>query len=178
MGNTYVITQVPGRVMKELLENGISAWPNFDGRWPIISGCKFKFDPEQPPGSRIVEDSFMTDQDTPVDNDKMYSLAIDTFLSHGKDGFHAMLDDSVVKCKDYENLPYVSDCIKNCLSLFRKPTAELETLTGRKSAILQTYLKAFDTSLDNRDPESGYIKIEVQAKDRIINVGTAIEHKD
>ena len=46
MGNTYVIVQVPGKIMKNLLENGISAWPNFDGRWPIFSGCKFNFDPE------------------------------------------------------------------------------------------------------------------------------------
>ena len=74
----------------------------------------------------------MTDKDVPIEMDKMYSLAVDTFLSHGKDGFGAILNDSVVKCKDYENLPHVCDNIKNCLSLFRKPNAELSELSERK----------------------------------------------
>jgi 5'-nucleotidase len=42
-----------GKTFKEALENGVSKWPGFDGRWPCVSGIKFKFDPERPAFDRI-----------------------------------------------------------------------------------------------------------------------------
>jgi 5'-nucleotidase len=51
--------RVTGKVMHQILENGLSMYPKYDGRWPVVSGMKFKFDPEQPVGSRVILDSFV-----------------------------------------------------------------------------------------------------------------------
>jgi len=36
-----------------MLENGVSGYPKFEGRFPQVSGVRFKFDPRKPPGQRI-----------------------------------------------------------------------------------------------------------------------------
>ena len=41
------------------MENGVSKYPNYDGRFPNISGFKFKFDPGQKPGERVLKDSLV-----------------------------------------------------------------------------------------------------------------------
>jgi 5'-nucleotidase len=44
-----VVAQMTGKTFKEALENGVSQYPNYDGRFPVVSGVKFSFDPEKPP---------------------------------------------------------------------------------------------------------------------------------
>ena len=44
-----VVKRIPGHVLIKILENGISKYPMYDGRWPVFSGLKFSFDPEKPP---------------------------------------------------------------------------------------------------------------------------------
>jgi 5'-nucleotidase len=39
--------KVPGRTMHHILENGLSFYPKYDGRWPCTSGLKFHFDPDR-----------------------------------------------------------------------------------------------------------------------------------
>lgn len=46
-----------GKLYKEVLENGISNYPKYDGRWPVTSGIMFEFDPSKEKGQRIVEGS-------------------------------------------------------------------------------------------------------------------------
>jgi 5'-nucleotidase len=46
--------KITGAILREVLENGVSLWPSYDGRWPITSGIKFEFDAERPPGERII----------------------------------------------------------------------------------------------------------------------------
>ena len=36
------------------LENGVSQYPNCDGRFPQVSGIGFTFDDKLPPGKRIL----------------------------------------------------------------------------------------------------------------------------
>ena len=52
-----------GTCFIEALENGVSMWPKFDGRWPCVSGIKFKFDPNRPIGQRILRDSITDEND-------------------------------------------------------------------------------------------------------------------
>jgi len=78
--------------MRDILECGISMWPKMDGRWPLTSGMKFKFDPEREVGQRILPESFLiADTDEPVDLDKEYILASKYYISTGKDGYSAFL---------------------------------------------------------------------------------------
>jgi len=42
-----VVRSIPGYIFKQLLENAISKYPNYSGRFPNISGAKFTFDPQK-----------------------------------------------------------------------------------------------------------------------------------
>lgn len=50
MSDHVVTLKLPGKILKGILENAISNWPQFDGRWPMTSGLKFEFDPRRPAG--------------------------------------------------------------------------------------------------------------------------------
>lgn len=57
--------------MLNILENGVSAWPMYDGRFPLVSGVKFKFDGRKPVGSRVEGGSLVTDEGKPVEMEKL-----------------------------------------------------------------------------------------------------------
>lgn len=176
MGNTFTTVKVPGRVMLALLENGVSNWPKYDGRWPIFAGCKFQFDPEKEAGNRIVPDSFVDENDVPVDLEKLYSLAIDSFLSKGKDGFSAILDPAVIK-SDSEIVELgVVDMIKNWLNNFKKSNEEIQKMSDNKKAFLNKQLEVMNTSIENRDSDTGWIKIQPRTSGRVICINGSIEH--
>lgn len=41
--------KMKGSLIVATIENGLSAYPKYEGRFPCISGLKCKFDPERPP---------------------------------------------------------------------------------------------------------------------------------
>ena len=41
MVDKIVKKKMSGKILKEILENGISAWPSLEGRYLTISGVKF-----------------------------------------------------------------------------------------------------------------------------------------
>jgi len=47
---------ISGSQVLSCLENGVSQWPKLEGRFPQVSGIKFKFDGQKSPGSRICHD--------------------------------------------------------------------------------------------------------------------------
>ena len=40
------LLKIPGDILLQLLENGVSKWPTLDGRFLSVSGLKFSFDPD------------------------------------------------------------------------------------------------------------------------------------
>lgn len=56
-----------------------------------MSGIRFKFDPRQPPKSRIVAGSVVVNGD-PLDLNKKYSMATKEYVASGKDGFDCLLE--------------------------------------------------------------------------------------
>ena len=97
-----------GRLFKQVLENGVSLYPKYDGRWPVISGISFTFDPEQEAGNRIVEDSMKDADGNPFEMDKTYTVALMHFFTAGKDGNEALLDPSVRNhCPDIDDAPTI-----------------------------------------------------------------------
>ena len=87
LNDKIVQVNVPGRLLIGLIENSLSLYPKYEGRFPVVSGLQFEFDPEKPPGSRVIEDSFRDVYDELIDPDKIYSVATPFFLAEGKDGF-------------------------------------------------------------------------------------------
>lgn len=54
-----VLTSVPGSVIVDVLEHGVSKWEETDGRFIHFSGVRYSFDPDQPVGHRITEASIL-----------------------------------------------------------------------------------------------------------------------
>ena len=71
----------------------MSAWPKYDGRYPCVSGCRFKFDPSKEPGNRINLEDVDTESG-PLDPTKEYKVAMKSYLAQGKDGY-TMLRDGI-----------------------------------------------------------------------------------
>ena len=84
-----------GYNLKNTLENGINMWPKYDGRWPQVSGLKFKFDPRKPANERIIDGSLTNEEGDPILMDKQYTLATKYYISTGKDGYSSFLDPGV-----------------------------------------------------------------------------------
>ncbi len=79
-----------GHTLIKALENGIGAWPQCEGRFPVTSGIKFQFDPTKPQGSRIILNSIKDDTDQAIDLNKRYSVAVGSNLLLGKDGYEVL----------------------------------------------------------------------------------------
>lgn len=51
------VVELTGAQVLQALENGVSAFPNMEGRFPCLHGVRFEFDPLEPAGSRVVPGS-------------------------------------------------------------------------------------------------------------------------
>lgn len=65
----YVVRRrMKGRLIVAAIENGLSMYPKYEGRFPCTSGLKCQFDPEKPAHERVLADSiFMEDDGSPLD---------------------------------------------------------------------------------------------------------------
>lgn len=99
----------------EVLENGVSQWPKHEGRFPIISGFSFSFNPKNKPGYRILEISV---DGKPIDEKKIYTIASKPYISiFGKDGYDCFIGTKLITP--------LEECIINSVSLYNY----LETLS-------------------------------------------------
>lgn len=90
MNDETVAVQLTGRQLLAALENSVSKYPSFDGRFCQVSGIQFDFDPSQPPGQRIVMDSVKCRQGEdlkPLDLEYSYKTALKSFMLMGRDGY-------------------------------------------------------------------------------------------
>lgn len=87
--NPIVKVEIPGRVLRQAIEHGLSrvAEDKEDGRFPQVSGIRYSFDARRPAGARLVE---ITAAGQPLDDGRVYTLATNTYLLSGGDGY-AML---------------------------------------------------------------------------------------
>jgi 5'-nucleotidase len=94
-----LVLECTGAQVVVALENGVSQWPKLEGRFPQVSGIKFKFDPSKPPGQRIVPGSVYTTatgkEPEPLEDDKKYKVAVTEYLAAGKDGFDVFAASTV-----------------------------------------------------------------------------------
>ena len=80
MPDKVIVVKMLGSTFKDALENGVSAWPKLDGRFPCISGLKFSCDPSKDPGHRIIFEEIET-ASGPLDPNKEYTVAMKAFLA-------------------------------------------------------------------------------------------------
>jgi 5'-nucleotidase len=83
-GNVVCTLAVPGRVILEALEHGVSRLPASAGQFPQVSGLTFGVDPGSPAGRRVAN---VRVGGVPLDLERVYTLAIPDFLLNGGDGY-------------------------------------------------------------------------------------------
>jgi len=87
--NVPLTTEVPGAVLLQALEHGVSKYGEDEGRFLQVSGLRYAFKPSGKPGSRItkVETLDKDGQWRPLDDNALYRVVILDFLARGGDGF-------------------------------------------------------------------------------------------
>ncbi|TNN16547.1 Trifunctional nucleotide phosphoesterase protein [Schistosoma japonicum] len=82
-----VVIEITGSQLIEALENSVSEYPKSEGRFPIIGGMRFTFNPLKPIGSRIIIKE-VTVQNEPINMKRKYRLCLKHYLYSGNDGYH------------------------------------------------------------------------------------------
>lgn len=98
--NPIVKIELTGKMLMDVLEHSVarSAEDSEPGRFPQISGMKFKFDASKLPGQRVIEASI---DGRPIDPKKNYTLATSDFLvSRGGDGYTMFKDAKLLTPAD------------------------------------------------------------------------------
>jgi 2',3'-cyclic-nucleotide 2'-phosphodiesterase (5'-nucleotidase family) len=85
--NVLVMLEIPGKVLLEVLERSVSAYPREFGGFLQVSGLTFVFDPTRPAGQRVVR---VLVNGQPLDPERRYTLAANSYTAAGGDGY-AML---------------------------------------------------------------------------------------
>ncbi len=91
-GNTVVLLEVKGSVIKEAIENGIKSLPEVSGAYSHVAGMTFSYDESKEPGSRVTE--ILIGGDT-LNPDKLYKLVTNDFLAAGGDEY-SMLSEAKI----------------------------------------------------------------------------------
>jgi 2',3'-cyclic-nucleotide 2'-phosphodiesterase (5'-nucleotidase family) len=92
-GNIVVTLTVNGAELKTMLENGVSAMPAVNGKFPQVSGLCFTYDIAQPANSRVLSavrtDAAGNCTATPLDlaAGSSYKIAENDFMAGGGDGY-------------------------------------------------------------------------------------------
>ena len=82
--NYLLKVEIDGKTLREVLEHGVKNYPDISNAFPQVSGITFSFDGRKDVGHR-VENIFVGSE--PLDEEKIYTLAVTDFLASGGDGF-------------------------------------------------------------------------------------------
>jgi 2',3'-cyclic-nucleotide 2'-phosphodiesterase (5'-nucleotidase family) len=92
-GNVAATLTINGAELKTYLENGVSAMPAVNGKFPQVSGLCFTYDISLPAGSRVTgvvrqaADGSCTGSAVDLTAAASYTLAINDFMASGGDGY-------------------------------------------------------------------------------------------
>lgn len=84
--NYLVAVRMSGAQLLQTLEHGISGLEDSEGRFPQVSGIKFRFDRKKPVGQRITS---ATVAGEPLNPQQEYTVATLDFIAAGGDGYTA-----------------------------------------------------------------------------------------
>ncbi|CRL06860.1 CLUMA_CG019615, isoform A [Clunio marinus] len=99
MQDPIIIIEVSGKTLYEAIENGVSAYPKLEGRFPQVAGITFTFNPEKPPGSR-VEPRLVRIGDEWLDFSETYTLSVKAYMHGGCDGYTMFKNCPIVMDED------------------------------------------------------------------------------
>ena len=89
-GNALAIMNLTGAELKTALEHSVRQFPAENGGFLHVAGMEFSFDPSKAAGSRVTNVNVVNGNvRTPLDADKSYKVATNTFTAKGGDGFES-----------------------------------------------------------------------------------------
>ena len=100
-GNVVVTVGLNGAELKAFLENGVSAMPGANGKFPQVSGLCFTYDISAPVGSRVAgavrqaADGSCTGAAVDLTAGANYTVATNDFVANGGDGYPNVYGRSV-----------------------------------------------------------------------------------
>ena len=118
--DTMVVLKMPGSIFKEAMEQAVSKYPELDGRFPAISGFKLQFDPSKPVNDRISSADIKPDAQEELNMNELYTVALNSYLAKGLDGFAMLKKQEVQRVTDDENSLWVIDLVKQFLNRTQK----------------------------------------------------------
>lgn len=83
-GNVVCKIGIPGRVLLEALNAGVSGLPTASGRFPQVSGLTYRVDLSAPTGMRVRDVKVGGE---PLDLDRQYTVALPDYILEGGDGY-------------------------------------------------------------------------------------------
>ncbi|HSB67562.1 MAG TPA: 5'-nucleotidase C-terminal domain-containing protein [Anaerolineales bacterium] len=92
-GNLVFTVTINGAELKSYLENGVSAMPSANGKFPQVSGLCFTYDISAPAGSRVLSavrqagDGSCTGAPIDLTAGSSYTIAQNDFMATGGDGY-------------------------------------------------------------------------------------------
>lgn len=86
-----VIKLIPGHILLQMLENSCCKYPAYEGRFLLVSGIRYTFDSQLPPGSRVIPNLVFINN-KPLDLKREYKVAMHSFTAKGGDGYDAVKD--------------------------------------------------------------------------------------
>ncbi|MFN3606868.1 MAG: bifunctional metallophosphatase/5'-nucleotidase [Cypionkella sp.] len=92
-GNLTVLTELPGAQVLLALENAVSQLETGAGRFAQVSGISFSVDPSAMAGQRVSE---VMVAGAPLDESKVYKVAVNDYIVGGGDGYAALGGGRVV----------------------------------------------------------------------------------
>ena len=88
-GNVVYKANLKGSLIREMLEHGVSKVEEADGRFAQVSGVRFVYDASRDPMNRIISVYVNSE---PLDDEAVYSLATNDYLSQGGDGYSMLVE--------------------------------------------------------------------------------------
>ncbi|XP_039298682.1 trifunctional nucleotide phosphoesterase protein YfkN isoform X3 [Nilaparvata lugens] len=155
MRDPLVVLQVSGADILLALENGVSAYPRLEGRFPQVAGVSFGFDPTAPPGQR-VDASLVRVGDEYLDPNQKYLLATKAYLHSGCDGYTGFKQATVVL--DEEEAPELGLAIQNHFEAIKVRMGKSRRMSRHRQSLVtlsrrHSLVKMLDhTELDGPPP--------------------------
>jgi len=138
-GNAIATFEMTGTKIIEALENGVSRYPAYDGRFPQVAGLRYYWTPSLAPGSRIISvQVFDGSEYVPLDPDAVYKVASNDFMRQGGDGYTVFRDFAI---DPYDYGPALDEALKEYFETFSPVTPEIEgriTMLDKVVTILHT----------------------------------------
>lgn len=105
--NNMMLVEASGKTIWDALQNGISAWPAGNGKFPQVAGMTYSFKAAET-GNTLT--SVTLADGTALDMDARYKVVINSFLAGGGDGYTMfnLLDTNNVMADDAQQLVYIN----------------------------------------------------------------------